>query len=179
MHTKLITCILLTAALAACQPNGSEETTTAPRETTQAADTPVGSATDPAQAAPAPADQLVMAATDSGVAFQEGVATLDGDALASSGSAGFLMYGPYTTLAAGKYVATIEGTVETVGTELIFDVTSQGHTFGQESVAGPKPAGTIATIRFELPQATPGIEVRARAGEGANVRITGYKVVRQ
>ena len=81
--------------------------------------------------------------------------------LGSSGAAGFLLYGPYLTLPAGKYRAVFSGAA-TVGTAAFADVSADqgrvvlGHTF----LSSFDQSGVIAEIYFELQKAVSDLETR-------------------
>jgi hypothetical protein len=137
-----------------------------------------GETPTPAQApatAPAPVDRMTVHAVADKAAFQPQAATISGEALTSTGKPGFLLFGPYATIAAGRYRVTVQGGVSNPGSEpMIVDVASKGKVFAEQKVSSATPGTTIASLEFELPTQTENVEFRARVGQGAVARVTGY-----
>lgn len=163
--------------VAACQPSAPQQEQ--PTATVAAGD-PAASTEAPAASTPQPLSaavrELDVQVERDKTPFQD-AARLEGGALVSTGKPGFFMYGPYVTVDAGQYTVEIEGSVESVGSgELIFDVASKGEVLGQQIVTANTAKGIIATINFDLPAATPDVEVRGRTGEGAVLQVTGYRL---
>lgn len=163
--------------VAACQPSAPQQQQPAataaakdPAASTEAAGAPI------AQPVSAAVRELDVQVERDKTPFQD-AARLEGGALVSTGKAGFFMYGPYVTVDAGQYTVEIEGSVESLGSgELIFDVASKGEVLGQQIVTANTAEGIIATINFDLPAATPDVEVRGRTGEGAVFQVAGYRL---
>lgn len=168
--------VLAVAALAACSDPTTESTPAAAVEAVPASVPPQ------TQQPEITANGLVRNVAVDGVPYQAEVASLQGDTLVSTGNPGFLMYGPYAPLAAGKYRLTVQGEVGamTEGAQLLIDVASQaGATSHGETVVSTPMAGqdSIADIEFTLQNAVPDLEVRAQVTEGAQVKIRSYQIV--
>lgn len=176
MKSKIFTAGIV-LIVAACQPSAPQQQQPA---VTATAEDPAASTEVPAapiaQPPSAAVRELDVQVERDKTPFQD-AARLEGGALVSTGKPGFFMYGPYVTVDAGQYTVEIEGSVESPGSgELIFDVASKGEVLGQHIVTATTTQGIIATINFDLPAATPDVEIRARSGEGAVLQVTGYRL---
>lgn len=100
--------------------------------------------------------------------------------MVSTGEPGYLIYGPYISLPAGSYRATIRGVVNTCRTNgAKIDIISNGaHTVLAEQVLAPTTRGpTLAAIDFELSIATPDLEVRIWIDKGVDLRVSLVEVI--
>ena len=166
--------VLMSIGLAAC--SGSSETAA------------VASTDDVAPAgatvvAPAPVDRLSKKVVSDAVQFQPEAARVDGDALASTGMPGFVMFGPYIPLAPGNYHVTVHGSIPAIepGAQVRFDVVSGAATdiHGEQVVTIAAPdAASIASFDIAVPQGVTDLEVRAQVTEGVDMRIDSYQVVK-
>ncbi|GHA85602.1 hypothetical protein GCM10007067_24560 [Lysobacter bugurensis] len=112
-------------------------------------------------------------------AFQPEAATVEGDALTSTGKPGFVLFGPYATLAPGRYRLALNGHLDAPGVAgITVDVSSRGKAFAEAVVKDAEASGPLASLDFELARETPALEVRVRASEGARVRVESYTVTR-
>ena len=173
--TSKLVSLLAVVALAACSDRTVEPAPTADVE----------AAAPAVQAQPQPQPQSNGLARDLGVdavPFQVEAASVEGNALVTTGKSGFLMYGPYVPLDAGAYRLTVRGEVAEMaeGAQLRIDVASKAGTVshGEVIVATPMPGQeTIADLRFTLENAVSDLEVRANVSDGASVKIYSYQVV--
>ena len=142
--------------------------------------TPSGTA-DPLAPVIASVDHLEKNLVADGVQFQPQAAKVDGNAIVSTGAAGFLMFGPYVALAPGAYRVTVQGSIpspQDTG-EVVFDGVSSAATatHGQLVVNTATPLnGTIAEFNIKVPEGVTDLEIRAQVTAGANVRIESYQV---
>lgn len=124
-----------------------------------------------------------FSALDTRVATIVGARTADGRIM-STGKAGFMMFGPYVPWSAGRFRATIFGSVVADDGELgRIDV---AHSAGQSLVASrPITAeqaealgnGALAVIDFALEVPVSDLEVRAFVAERTALSISGYEIV--
>ena len=133
--------------------------------------------------APAPVDRLSKKVVSDAVQFQPEAARVDGDALASTGMPGFVMFGPYIPLAPGNYHVTVHGSIPAIepGAQVRFDVVSGAATdiHGEQVVTIAAPdAASIASFDIAVPQGVTDLEVRAQVTEGVDMRIDSYQVVK-
>lgn len=133
--------------------------------------------------AAAPIDNLVKNVVADGVAFQPEAAKVDGDALVSTGTAGFVMFGPYVPFVPGKYHVTVKGSIPSLqsGAQVHFDAVSGAATsvHGEQVVTTVAPtSGNIAEFDITIPEGVMDLELRAAVTEGADVRIESYQVVK-
>lgn len=176
-HTGMLLFLML--GVAACERSAAPEAVSTAAPTPTAVSTAVPE-TVPAQVS-APVDHLSVNVVADKIAYQEAASRVDGNALVSTGKAGFVMYGPYVTLAPGRYSVAVQGNIARLpaGTEVIFDVVSKGQVFGQQSVTvAHQEAGAIADFQFELAEAVADLEVRARVADGVDLRIESYEVAK-
>jgi hypothetical protein len=170
--------LLSAMLLAACSQKSPETTASATQE--PAGTTAGAAATSPSKAtpradAPAAIDRMTVHAAADKAAFEPAAAQLAGDAIVSTGKPVFIHYGPYVSVAAGHYRLSVEGSVSKVGSEPItVDIASKGKVFAEQKVSAATSGPAIAQVDFELPAQTDNIEFRARVGDGAEARVTGY-----
>lgn len=142
---------------------------------------PQTSTTTDAVKAPAPttaqvSGQLVVELT----AWEPGVKTLVGTKeqgdLVATGKKGVLAYGPYQKLGPGRYLLTVEGTTST---PFVLDVVSDRaqSTHGKKYIVPEQGVTPLASLPFDLSTPVDDLEVRVIVPEGANTRLTGYKLV--
>lgn len=177
MKTFHLSALLFTTlGLAACGK------TPEPGSTTVAAEPSSVSAT-PAAPAITPVDTLVKNVVADGVLFQPEAAKVDGDALVSTGEAGFLMYGPYVPFVPGVYHVTVHGSIPSLdaGSQVTFDAASGtgAVVHGAHAVNTVIPeAGKIAEFDITIPEGVVDLELRANVTKGAVVRVESYEVVK-
>lgn len=107
-----------------------------------------------------------------------------GAGLVADGRAGWLVYGPYAHLDAGRYEARIEGSVGAGhGGVLHVDVarnTGQIVITSKElapaALADPSAGGALAALPFQLDAAAPDIEVRVRVTAASRVTVSGIEI---
>ncbi|MGY4517256.1 hypothetical protein [Lysobacter sp. HA18] len=178
MKRSRLTAILLTSlAIAGCgeTPNGSapEASVDAPK--------PDAAASTPANS---PVESLSRNVVADNIPFQPTVAKIDGNAIASTGSPGYMMYGPYVAFAPGTYRATVKGSIPSLknGAEVHFDAVASkaASILGSQVVKSTVPSsGTIAEFDFTVAEAVSDLELRAEVTEGASVRIESYTIARK
>ena len=106
-----------------------------------------------------------------------------GRGLATTGKEGALLYGPYISLPAGSYVATVlgEGFGRQGLDEAYWDVT-----WSKGAVATPPlplnrsrggKSGELGNVRFDLTSFADEVEVRLFVGAKSNLRVDGIKIV--
>lgn len=102
----------------------------------------------------------------------------EGRALIAGGQPGFVMYGPYRPLAAGKYSIVVLGSARTPfnldmsanqGKQVIYRA---AYPMAQEPMSG-----TLARFEFELPESVGDLEVRISVPEASDIRIEGYRIL--
>lgn len=95
-----------------------------------------------------------------------------GNAVIGSGSAGFLLYGPYTSLPVGQYRVLFVGRAST-GAEAFADVVADGGdvVLGRKGLVDVRVEGIIAEFRFELDRAVSDLETRIWIGATDSVTI--------
>jgi hypothetical protein len=172
------TCLALLITITGCSPEEAATPTGSLVEATDpGAATPAGTMSPPSDPGPAATSGFATNVVADATPFQPEAARIEGDALVSTGAPGFVVYGPYATLSEGRYVLLVEGRVEDAGDgQVIVDVVSRGRVFAEQAITSPVAEGTIATLAFELDGSTPDVEFRVRVGEGARIRVTGYRV---
>ena len=106
------------------------------------------------------------------------------DGFRSTGAAGFLQWGPYATLAPGRYRAIWIGRVDRAGGKPagIVDVTSdagrRSHAQAPLPSTPPEP-GTLATLDFALETETPQMEFRLKVSEGTLATVERVELERR
>lgn len=160
--------LFVTIGLAACGETSKQQ-----------AEAPAQVATAPA----APVDNLVKNVVADAVPFQPEAAKVDGNALVSTGVAGFIMYGPYVPFVPGAYRVTVKGSIPELrnGAQVDFDVVSNtGKTIhGVHVVTTIIPtSGDIAEFDVTIPEGVTDLELRANVTDGADVRIESYQITK-
>lgn len=166
--------LLLSIGLAACSESN---------EPPAATPTDAAAPADAAAIAPAPVDGLSKNVVADAVPFQPEAAKVDGNALVSTGTPGFVMYGPYVPIAPGNYHVTVQGSIPVLppGAQVRFDVVSGAGAavHGEQVVTTAVPAaGAIASFDITVPDGVVDLEVRAQVTEGINMRVESYQVVK-
>lgn len=103
--------------------------------------------------------------------------------LVSTGTPGFVMFGPYVAFVPGKYRVTVKGSIPSLksGGEVRFDAVSAAATavHGEQTVNSAVPQiGNIAEFDITVPEGVTDLEVRAAVTEGADVRIESYELAK-
>ena len=166
-HRLLGAAVITAVLLAGCQPSEPQ----APTATETAA--------APVTAAPAPKPgELVfeLKATDEGMKTQVG--TRDAEGLVATGKKGVLAFGPYRTLSPGRYELTLEGTTTTPFALDVVSARAQD-THGKKEVLPTQGATPLASLPFDLAKPVNDLEVRVLVPEGADTRVTSYKIVQR
>src|SRR5690606_17646573 len=100
-------------------------------------------------------------------------AKVEDNVIASTGAAGFVMFGPYVALVPGTYHVAIQGSIPAQGAgEVRFDAVSNAAavTHGRQVVSTATPlSGTIAEFNITVPEGVTDFEIRAEVTEGAVV----------
>lgn len=168
-HRLLGASVIVVALLAGCQPSEPQASANT--------DTAAASAPAAAEAAPKPGELVFeLKATDEGMKTQVG--TRDAEGLVATGRKGVLAFGPYRALAPGRYVLTLEGTTST---PFALDVVSaRAHdTHGKKEVLPMQGATPLASLPFDLAKPVKDLEIRVLVPEGADTRLTSYKIVQR
>jgi hypothetical protein len=102
-------------------------------------------------------------------------------ALVSQRVAGVLMYGPYLSIAPGKYRVVVRGTCQAPdGAGLTLDVVHNkaAITLARKMVGTVEDAtkGVLTTLDFEAPHGAADLEIRAVVSADATAAITGYSL---
>lgn len=104
--------------------------------------------------------------------------------LATTGKSGWLMFGPYLSLPAGRYQVELQGSVQDghAGVVHVDVAQAQGKDLlaavelgAPDLLAPPSPDG-IAVVPFELKAATGSLEVRVRVTDSSRLAISGFVV---
>lgn len=95
------------------------------------------------------------------------------NAMVSSGREGFLLFGPYTQLPIGRYVARLEGKCESGTAGVWLDVACGKGTrvLARQEVGDHAKAGWIAELPFELAEQASDVEVRFWVAAETRVRV--------
>ena len=178
---RTLSCLMLLALLAACErtppPDPQKITATAPEEMPVATDTP------PAPTQTAAPVLLPFSTDDSRVGTEVGVRSL-GLGLATSGKAGWLMFGPYIPLPAGHYQLELKGSAHEGHSGVVHVDVAQSKGAVLIAVAEidapalqtpPSPDG-IAVLPFTLTEASHDLEIRVRVTETSNLSISGFVI---
>lgn len=165
---------LVSIGLAACS---------GPSEPAAVAPTDAAAPAEAAAIAPASVDGLSKNVVADAVPFQPEAARADGSALVSTGTPGFVMYGPYVPFAPGNYHVTVQGSIPALpsGAQIRFDAVSGAGAavHGEQIVTAAVPAtGTIASFDITVPDGVVDLEVRAQVTEGVDMRIESYQVAK-
>ncbi len=150
---------------------------------TQAPAGPAAAAAPRAAAAPSAAMAKSWTIDDPGIGSQVGVRT-PGLGLVADGRAGWLVFGPYAHLDAGKYEVAIQGIVQTghAGPLHVDIARDKGATvvaareLEPAALLDPAAGGALALLPFELATAANDIEVRVRVVEKSRVTVSGYEI---
>lgn len=149
----------------------------------------------PADAMPAPAPSATPAAAlppgapmhfsvdDPAIGTEVGART-PGLGLATSGRAGWLMFGPYAVLPAGRYEVAVQGVAQPGHAgPLHVDVAARKGVQVIAAVEAPPAAlgsaaasGALVLLPFDLPSATRDIEVRVRVTPESKVSVSGFEI---
>jgi hypothetical protein len=103
-----------------------------------------------------------------------------GRKIESTNQAGILLFGPYATLAAGKYQIVIRGTVGKNGLagarmEVVIDKTD--YIFGKTNLVDPDKNGSLATLTISLDVLYSDIEVRVFAENKSDLSISQLDII--
>lgn len=175
--TRTVLLLALMISVTACERSTAPEAAAPVDPAAVSTGIPDASPTTPS----IPVDHLSVQVVSDKIAYQDAAARVEADSLVSTGKAGFVMFGPYVTLAPGRYRLAVQGSVAQLpaGAEVVFDVVSKGQVFGQESITATHPeAGEIVGFEFELADAVPDLEVRARVADDVDLRIESYEVAK-
>jgi hypothetical protein len=115
-----------------------------------------------------------------GAAFSKlpaGTGLQDGNAKKTNGSAGFLVYGPYSSLHAGKYELAINGSSGTVEGAYVDIISGGGKSvYGrfnlEKNVKGPLLFKSVV----DVPTNVPDLEVRVWVDQQDVLELTGYSL---
>jgi len=127
---------------------------------------------------------LSAQAGDGTILTQEGVGVVEGNVLEGTGTAGFLAFGPYASLAAGDYTVTFIGASPTLpeGAVVRFDVASAlgSQVHGEQALsASTAQSGELAKFDFSLPTAVADLEVRVEVAGRAVVVLQSYSITQR
>ena len=147
---------------------------------------PVAPASDPAPpatTASAAADTLVLTfSTDEPTVGSEVGERRLGVGTTTTGRAGWLLFGPYAPLPAGRYRVEIQGMAQSGHAGVVYvDVArDKGATvvaaanFDATQLAAPASTDGWIVLPFELAQPATDIEVRLRVTDASRVSVSGY-----
>lgn len=130
-----------------------------------------------------PAISKAWTIDDPAIGTQVGVRR-PGQGLAAEGRAGWLVFGPYAHLDAGKYEVAIQGIVQSGHSgPLHVDIArDKGATvvaareLEPAALLDPAAGGALALLPFDLAAAADDIEVRVRVVESSRVTVSGYEI---
>ncbi|CAN5116221.1 hypothetical protein BH11PSE14_BH11PSE14_10910 [soil metagenome] len=142
---------------------------------------PIPAAGPTSQGTSAPTMSLTV--DDPRIASLVGVRT-PGLGIVSDGRAGFLVYGPYAHLDAGRYEVALLGSVQPghAGPLHIDIARDRGATvvaaqdLEPEALANPGMGGALAVLAFELPVAADDLEVRVSVDAKSRIAVSGYDI---
>lgn len=120
---------------------------------------------------------FALDAVDLARASQVGVLNVSQTQLMSDGRDGFLFYGPYRSLEAGRYRVRLLGDFNNLS-GVTLDVASQGGKMIHASIALDGGGAGIGqpSLQFELKGRVEALEVRMRVGMASSVKVTGYRI---
>lgn len=108
------------------------------------------------------------------------VGIVEDGALLTTGTKGFLHFGPYKSLQGGEYRIVVNGTAAMVRSAWVDVVSKKGTVqhdkFSLSSATGGKP-GVLLDDRIKLDVPVDDIEIRVFVGAEDDVRLAGYEVV--
>lgn len=102
------------------------------------------------------------------------VGKLEGRALVSDGRPGFLLYGPYVAMQAGKYRLKVYGQAERADSAWVDVVSDKGKTQHAKFPIA-QGSGTLAQGEVELQAQVSDLEVRVYVDPNAKVKLEGYE----
>lgn len=106
------------------------------------------------------------------------VGTLRGGTLVADGRSGFVMYGPYQPLGAGKYSIYVAGSSST---QFMLDISAKKGSeriFSHLYAGAQDPASQVlARIDFELKDSVSDLEVRIHVQAESDIQISGYRIL--
>jgi hypothetical protein len=106
------------------------------------------------------------------------VGRLRGAWLESDGRAGFLFFGPYRPLRAGRYELQLQGRASRVGSAYV-DVAAQGaRAIYLKQMLAVQPGASLGRWQFDLPQDVADAQVRVWVGAGEQLAVSDYTLVR-
>ncbi|MDN7671604.1 hypothetical protein QZM22_03470 [Burkholderia oklahomensis] len=98
-------------------------------------------------------------------------------AMTSAGQEGFLLFGPYASLPAGRYVVSLEGRCDTPDGGWMDVTWGRGaQVLKRHDVTPGEKSGPIAEFDFELPSSISDLEVRVWVPTGASVRVDTLRI---
>lgn len=98
----------------------------------------------------------------------------------TTSQAGFLAYGPYQHLNAGRYRLTVKGEASEIKDAWVDVVSHKGsiqHANSRSSIAGNGSAGVLTTGEVSLDSSVDDIEVRVYVSASDVVRLNGYELI--
>lgn len=104
------------------------------------------------------------------------VGVLEANALVSTGQAGFLLYGPYVAMKAGKYRLEVSGQAQGPSSGYV-DVVSQKGTKKHAQFSFSPADRSLVQGQVVLKEPVEDLEVRVYVGNGDKVRVEGYELV--
>ena len=169
-------CLLMLALLAAC------ERTPPPAAPTAAGPAPAPPAS-PADAAPSAPLVLSFAADDVRLGTEVGERTL-AEGIVTTGKTGWLMFGPYIPLPAGKYQVALQGLVHEGHAGPVHVDVAKGK--GTEVLAAadidapallaPASPDGIVVLPFALAKDSSNLEVRVRVTDASKLSLSGFVI---
>jgi hypothetical protein len=110
------------------------------------------------------------------------VGKYSGTGMHTDGRAGYLMFGPYQRMKAGKYVLQVTGNVKYKGEGVVVDVVhhKEGKVYGRYKGLGTQNnliGNILLEERLTLDEDVPALEIRVRVDEAVDLFVDGYTLM--
>jgi hypothetical protein len=176
-HLRIVSTLLLGLAIAGCQQGPSDGAATGAGPGSSAAE-----AAAPAAAVTRQPVQLQFTTDDAAIGSEVGVRTL-GLGMATTGKAGWLIFGPYIPLEPGNYQVSLQGLTQAGhGGQVHVDVASDkgakviaAAELDAPTLAAAPPEGLIV-LPFTVDHPVTDLEVRVRVTEASKMSISAYQI---
>lgn len=101
--------------------------------------------------------------------------------LRTDGRNGFILYGPYSALAPGRYSLVLSGNIAPGSGGYVVDVTAGSDDHVLVSVEEPNPpamgaGGVLASREFDVPEFATNVQLRIRVQEETQMQVTALTV---
>lgn len=127
----------------------------------------------------------IRSAGELGLGFQDSqalsqlprqVGRVTGRGLGTDGRTGFLLFGPYRALPAGRYQLNLKGDVTVARAAWVDVVSHQGQSLHTSQPIRTGMTGDLANLMFDLPTDVKDLEVRVYVGERDQLEVTAYTI---